>query len=131
MRSPAGNYVIQPARIQGEYLCRRGQDLQRKKVELKTFRYDPQSSLEPHYDRVEVEVDADMPTTVLDLLRRVQQEHLPDLALHYSCRTGQCGSCTLKINGINRPSCDTRVEGDILTIKPRDNRSIIHDLRVL
>lgn len=71
MRSPAGSHVIQPARIQGEYLCKSG------------------------------------------------------------CRTGRCGSCILKINGVERYSCDTRVEGDILTIEPRDNRRIIRDLRVL
>lgn len=99
-------------------------------MELNIFRYDPQASLGPHYDRVEVEVDADMPTTVLELLKRVQQEHLPDLALSYSCRTGQCGSCTLKINGINRPSCKTMVEGNALAIEPRDNCTIIRDLVV-
>lgn len=104
--------------------------MERKKVELNIFRYDPQSGVEPHYDKVQIEVDADMPTTVLDLLKRVQQEHLPDLALSYSCRTGQCGSCTLKINGINRPSCKTMVEGDVITIEPRDSSEIIRDLVV-
>ena len=104
--------------------------MERKQVELNIFRYDPRSDIEPHYDRVEVEVDADMPTTVLDLLIRVQQEQLPDLALNYSCRTGQCGSCTIKINGVNRPSCKTMVEGDRITVEPRDNCTIIRDLVV-
>jgi fumarate reductase (CoM/CoB) subunit B len=104
--------------------------LDRREVELTIFRYDPESDAEPHYDTVKVAVDAEMPTTVLDLLRRVQGEHLPDLALHYSCRTGQCGSCTLKINGINRPACKTMVEGSTITIEPRDNCRIIRDLVV-
>ena len=42
--------------------------MESKKVELNIFRYDPSSDGEPRYDKVEVEVDADMPTTVLDLL---------------------------------------------------------------
>lgn len=99
-------------------------------MELNIFRYDPESDAEPHYDRIEVAVDAEMPTTVLDLLLQVQQEQLPDLALSCSCRTGQCGSCTVKINGINRPSCKTMVEGDAITIEPRDNCEIIRDLVV-
>jgi len=99
-------------------------------VELNIFRYNPESDAEPHYDRVKVAVDAEMPTTVLDLLQRVQQEQLPDLALHYSCRTGQCGSCTLKIDGINRPACKTMVDGTTITVEPRDNCRIIRDLVV-
>jgi len=99
-------------------------------VELKIFRFNPETDTEPHYDTVQVEVDADMPTTVLDVLLKVQQEQLPDLALTCSCRTGQCGSCTMKINGVNRPSCKAPIEGDVITIEPRDNCEIIRDLVV-
>ncbi len=102
----------------------------RKEVELSIFRFDPQSEVAPHYDRVKVEVDPQQPVTVLDILLRVQQQHLPDLALSYSCRAGQCGSCTLKIDGVNRLACKTMVDKDTLTIEPRDNCEVIRDLVV-
>ena len=99
-----------------------------KKVELYIFRYNPESSVEPHYDKVVVE--GDIPSTVLLLLYKIQREYLPDLALSYWCNAGQCGSCTLKINGINQHACSTQVEGDSITIEPPDNCLIIRDLKV-
>jgi succinate dehydrogenase / fumarate reductase iron-sulfur subunit len=107
---------------------RREQNLERKKLEVNIFRYDPQSGVEPHYDNVVVE--GDIPSTVLLLLYKIQREYLPDMALSHWCNGGQCGSCTLKINGINRHACSTQVEGDSITIEPPDNCSIIRDLKV-
>ncbi len=102
----------------------------RKEVELNIFRYNPESDAAPYYDRVKVDIDANMPITVLDLLIRVQHQSLPDLALNYGCRAGQCGGCTLKINGVNQLACKTLVDGDVVTIEPRDNCQIIRDLVV-
>ena len=48
----------------------------RKKVELNIFRYSPESGGAAYYDKVSVDIDADMPITVLDLLMRVQHEQL-------------------------------------------------------
>jgi len=104
--------------------------LDRKTVELNIFRYCPESGAAPYYDKVTIDIDPDMPITVLDLLIRVQREQLPDLAFSYSCRSGQCGSCAVKINGVNKLACKTMVEGDVLTIEPRDNSEIIRDLLV-
>ncbi|MFC1924763.1 heterodisulfide reductase-related iron-sulfur binding cluster [Chloroflexota bacterium] len=104
--------------------------MDRKKVELNIFRYNPESDAAPHYDRVSVDIDANMPITVLDLLMKVQREQLPDLAFSYSCRSGQCGSCAVKINGVNRLACKTMAEGDALTIEPRGNSEVIRDLLV-
>jgi len=51
---------------------RREQDLKVKKVELYIFRYNPESSVEPHYDKVVVE--GDIPSTVLLLLYQAVQK---------------------------------------------------------
>ena len=102
----------------------------RKEVELNIFRYHPESGAAPYYNKLRVEIDPDMLITILDLLIRVQHQYLSDLALDYGCRAGQCGSCPLKINGVNQLACKTMVDGDVITIEPRDNYEIIRDLVV-
>jgi fumarate reductase (CoM/CoB) subunit B len=85
---------------------------------------------EPYFQRLELEIDPDEPITVLELLLKVRQEQLPDLAFSYACRAGQCGSCAIKINGVNRLACKTVVEGPSLTLKPREGTAVLRDLVV-
>ena len=55
----------------------------------------------------------------------------PSVAIRYSCRMASCGSCGMKINGIPRLACYTKIsELDTSTIEcePLPNFPIIRDL---
>ena len=54
-----------------------------------------------HVDGVEHVIDVDVRTTVLDLLR----EHLGVIAPKKGCDHGQCGSCTVLLDGRRHLTC--------------------------
>jgi succinate dehydrogenase iron-sulfur subunit len=56
-------------------------------------------------------------TTVLDALIYAKNYIDPSIAIRYSCRMASCRSCGMKINGIPRLACFTKVselEGDTI-----------------
>ena len=46
-----------------------------------------------------------------------------------SCKSGVCGSCAVRVNGVERLACKTNIENDDL-IEPIKNSSVIKDLVV-
>ena len=46
---------------------------------------------------------------VLDVVRKIQAEQAPDLALRWNCKAGKCGSCSAEVNGMPRLMCMTRL----------------------
>ena len=36
---------------------------------------------------------------VLDIIHRLQQTEVPDLAVRWNCKAGKCGSCSAEFNG--------------------------------
>lgn len=70
-------------------------------------------------------------TTVLDALLYAK-EHLDcSIAIRYSCRMASCGSCGMKINGIPRLACYTKIselETHVITCEPLPNFPLIRDL---
>lgn len=98
-------------------------------VVLKIFRANRSAQQRPHYDTVEVPVQRW--TTVLDALLQAKQYKDPSIGIRYSCRMASCGSCGMKINGIPRLACYTKVselEGSTITVEPLSNFPHIRDL---
>jgi succinate dehydrogenase / fumarate reductase iron-sulfur subunit len=104
-------------------------DYPKTSVVLKIFRANRATGESGHYDSIEVPVQRW--TTVLDALIHAKQFKDPSIAIRYSCRMASCGSCGMKINGIPRLACYTKVselQGSTITIEPLANFPHIRDL---
>lgn len=65
----------------------------------------------------------------LDVLLQAQVTDMPDLAYRYGCRNGQCGVCTIEVNGKPKLACNCKVrEGDKLS--PLSTLPVLSDLVV-
>ncbi|MFY9799461.1 MAG: succinate dehydrogenase/fumarate reductase iron-sulfur subunit [Candidatus Nitrosopolaris sp.] len=102
----------------------------RNKILIRVFRRNTvKGDTDHHYDVFEVPVKRS--TTVLDALLYVKSYLDASTAIRYSCRMASCGSCGMKINGIPRLACFTKVsesEGDTITCAPLSNFPHIRDL---
>src|SRR5919198_1425226 len=101
----------------------------RSLVVLKVYRANRRAGESAHYDSVEVPVQRW--TTVLDSLLYAKSYKDPSIGIRYSCRMATCGSCGMKINGIPRLACYTKVselEGSTITVEPLANFPHIRDL---
>ncbi|HEY7507030.1 MAG TPA: succinate dehydrogenase iron-sulfur subunit, partial [Nitrososphaera sp.] len=98
-------------------------------VVLKVFRANRGAGESPHFDSIEVPVQRW--TTVLDALLYAKQYKDSSIGIRYSCRMASCGSCGMKINGIPRLACYTKVselEGSTITVEPLANFPHLRDL---
>ena len=101
----------------------------REIIQLRVYRKNPKESKSSRFDRFEVPVQRW--TTVLDALLHAKSYLDQSIAIRYSCRMASCGSCGMKINGIPRLACYTKVseiDEDIITCEPLPNFPIIRDL---
>ena len=101
----------------------------RKVVHLKVYRKNPKQGKSSHFDKFEVPVQRW--TTVLDALLYAKSYLDKSIAIRYSCRMASCGSCGMKINGIPRLACYTKVseiDENMITCEPLPNFPIIRDL---
>lgn len=101
----------------------------RKVVNLRVYRRNPKQGKSSHFDKFEVPIQRW--TTVLDALLHAKSYLDNSIAIRYSCRMASCGSCGMKINGIPRLACYTKVseiDEDIITCEPLPNFPIIRDL---
>lgn len=101
----------------------------RSSVALKIFRANRLAGEQAHYDTIEVPVQRW--TTVLDALLYAKSYKDPSIGIRYSCRMASCGSCGMKINGIPRLACYTKIselEGSTITVEPLANFPLIRDL---
>jgi succinate dehydrogenase / fumarate reductase iron-sulfur subunit len=96
---------------------------------FKIYRYDPDSSANPHFDRYTLSLAKTGPM-VLDALIRIKNEIDPTLTFRRSCREGICGSCSMNINGKNRLACTTAIEdlSGELQITPLPHMDVVKDL---
>jgi succinate dehydrogenase / fumarate reductase, iron-sulfur subunit len=70
-------------------------------------------------------------TTVLDALIYVKERLDSSVAIRFSCRMASCGSCGMRINGIPRLACYTKISElgtDTITCEPLPNFPLIRDL---
>ena len=69
---------------------------------------------------------------VLDIIHRLQQTEVPDLAVRWNCKAGKCGSCSAEINGRPKLMCMTRMsifaEDEVVTVTPLRTFPVIRDL---
>ncbi len=66
---------------------------------------------------------------LLDILHYIKQHHNQSLTYRYSCKSGICGSCAVRVNGVEKLACLTNIkeQSEILPLK---NLPIIKDLVV-
>ena len=101
----------------------------RELIQLRVYRKNPKQSKSSHFDEFTVPVQRW--TTVLDALLHAKAYLDNSIAIRYSCRMASCGSCGMKINGIPRLACYTKVSEineNIITCEPLPNFPIIRDL---
>jgi succinate dehydrogenase / fumarate reductase iron-sulfur subunit len=101
------------------------------RVNLRARRFDPETAGEPHFQLYSI--DAPESATVLDSLLQVREEVDGTLAFRCSCRSAICGSCAMRINGVSRLACKTKVievapRGQTITIEPLANLRVVKDL---
>ena len=104
-------------------------EILRDNIVLKVFRANRTKGDSVSYDSFEVPVQRW--TTVLDALLYAKSYHDSSIGIRYSCRMASCGSCGMKINGIPKLACYTKIselEGGIITCEPLANFPHIRDL---
>lgn len=104
----------------------------RDKVTLKVFRANRIAGETSSHRYEEFDVPVKRWTTVLDALLYAKHYLDSSIAIRYSCRMASCGSCGMKINGIPRLACYTKVselEGSsTITVEPLSNFPLVRDL---
>jgi succinate dehydrogenase / fumarate reductase iron-sulfur subunit len=102
-----------------------------QQITLKLFRYNPETDKKPHYDTFRV--DAEPTDRVLDLLEKVKGYQDGTLSFRRSCAHGVCGSCAMRINGMNRLACKTLIQ-DLgtkkITVEPILGLPVLKDMIV-
>jgi len=100
---------------------------------FRILRFNPEKDEKPQYTVFHVSIDEQM--TVLDALEKIKHEQDPTLTFRRSCRSGICGSCTMKINGLAKLACKTRASLEVakheeVLVEPMENMPTIRDLVV-
>jgi succinate dehydrogenase / fumarate reductase iron-sulfur subunit len=101
-------------------------------ITLKISRYDPDAKRRWVQD---YRLEAGRILRFVDLFRKINEEQDPSLAWNSSCEHGQCGSCSVIINGKPLLACELLVENAVdyfatttFSIKPLDVAPVIRDL---
>jgi len=101
---------------------------------LKIHRFDPQTQVA---GRRSYRVEAGGVLRFVDLFREINNTQDPTLAWSSSCEHGQCGTCTVRINGKPLLACELLVETAVrdfktttFTIDPIEVAPVVRDLAV-
>jgi fumarate reductase (CoM/CoB) subunit B len=86
-----------------------------KDLTVKIKRFDPDKDKEPYYQTYTVKVNEG--ARVLNVLHDIHDTLDPTLAYRYSCASGQCGSCSVRVNGEPVLACMEEAK-DNSTIEP-------------
>lgn len=105
-------------------------DKMEDEIEVKVFRYDPETDDCPRYETHEVPTEE--PKTVRTLLRYIRDNYDPTLAFRdHICFKGTCSNCLIRANGKSAKACSTRVEpGESVLVEPILVNPVIKDLVV-
>jgi len=101
-------------------------------ISLKIFRYKAGDAA-PHYDTFRVKVAE--AANVLDAIEAAWAEHDRTLTFRHACHHASCGSCAVRVNGVEKLPCITPIadvwhgQGEML-IEPLRNFPVISDLVV-
>jgi len=86
-----------------------------KTLTARVRRFDPEKDTESHYETYTVNVNEG--ARVLHVLHAIHDELDPTLSYRYSCASGQCGSCAVRVNGDPVLACMEEAQ-DGITIEP-------------
>jgi fumarate reductase (CoM/CoB) subunit B len=86
-----------------------------KTLTVRILRFDPDTDKESHYETYTVNVNDG--ARVLNVLHAIHDGLDPTLSYRYSCASGQCGSCAVKVNGEPVLACMEEAQ-DRITIEP-------------
>lgn len=103
--------------------------IKRQIAKFRIRRYNPDLDDEPHF------IEYDVPYTdrqvIMDALHYIFQNIDSSLAYRWNCRSGQCGSCAININGVPGLTCRTNIDpSELYVLEPLANFPIIRDLVV-
>jgi fumarate reductase iron-sulfur subunit len=74
----------------------------------------------------EYSLDKDI-SNLLDIFLYIQENLNASLGFKFNCKSGVCGSCSVRVNGVERLACSYKVvDGDL--IEPLKNVSVLKDL---
>lgn len=101
-------------------------------ITLRIFRF-KQNGSPPHYEPFSLAVRPD--EYVLDAVERVWAEQDRSLVFRHACHHAACGACGVRINGVERLGCSTRVDdvtvdGGTITVEPLRNFPVVSDLLI-
>lgn len=70
-------------------------------MEVKIYRWNPETDMSPHYDTFHVEFHKEARKTVMNLLEEIgdTQDGSLSFYMHSACGQGICGRCAVKVNG--------------------------------
>ncbi len=96
---------------------------------FKIKRYNPDTDDQPQIQ--EYKVPYSDRQGILDALNYIFQNLDSSIAYRWNCRTGQCGSCAININGVPGLACRTLVDpSKSYVLEPLPNFPVIRDLVV-
>ncbi|RMD59734.1 MAG: succinate dehydrogenase iron-sulfur subunit, partial [Nitrospirae bacterium] len=104
--------------------------MKKRKCVYKIWRCNPEEDRRAHFEEFNIEIEENF--RVLDGLIKIKDELDSTLTFRRSCAHGICGSCAMKINGLNRLACQTLIKNmpEVITIEPLPAFSVIKDLVV-
>ena len=108
---------------------RKNSEIIRNKILVKVLRANRIRGDSVHYDTFDIPVQRW--STVLDALLYAKSYLDSSIGIRYSCRMASCGSCGMKINGIPRLTCYTKIselEGNTIVCEPLSNFPHLRDL---
>ncbi|MFQ5592878.1 MAG: succinate dehydrogenase/fumarate reductase iron-sulfur subunit [Anaerolineae bacterium] len=87
----------------------------------------------PHYEDFTVAIKPD--ESVLDGIEKIWAQQDQSLTFRHACHHASCGTCGMRVNGIEKLSCVTLIQdvardGDTLTIEPMRHFPVVSDLVV-
>jgi succinate dehydrogenase / fumarate reductase iron-sulfur subunit len=105
-----------------------------QEVSFRILRFNSEQSVKSNYQTFRIKIDDRM--TVLDALEAIKHEQDASLTFRRSCRSGICGSCAMRINGLAKLACKTRAGteadryGEVLVEPMTNMMPVIRDLVV-
>jgi succinate dehydrogenase / fumarate reductase iron-sulfur subunit len=98
------------------------------------YRFDPSTDEEPHYKKYCVAIDEK--TTIMNVLNKIKDKSDGTLSFRKGCGAAICGTCAVRVNGVAKLACKTKVmelltaimEKPEITIEPLASTKVIKDL---
>jgi len=69
-------------------------------------------------------------TNILDVLVHIKTTSNNSLAFKYGCKSGVCGSCAVRVDGVEQLACCSSISSENTIIEPLKNLEVIRDLVV-